>query len=77
MVKRAKVQYEKLSLSSACEATLEIDNTGMITATLEVSHTTMDLMAGQLPSMTRNPKIMSNMGDSAPKCLIFRPEFNE
>ena len=71
MVKRAKVQYEKLSLSSVCEATLEI------TATLEVSHTMMDLMAGQLPSMTRNPKIMSNMGDSAPKCLIFRPGFNE
>lgn len=40
-------------------------------------HTTMDLTIGQLLSMTRNTMIMSNIGVSLPKCLIFIPGFNE
>ena len=38
MVKKARVQYEKRSLSSACEAMLEIGNIGMTTTTLKLSH---------------------------------------
>lgn len=38
MVEKARVQYEKPSLSSTCEVMLETDNTRMITTMIKLSH---------------------------------------